>query len=122
MINGRRQKMKKAEKNNIEKEDQEIQEIMDLAHNGDPAAQRELGCWYYNPVDEMLKEALKWWRRAAKGNDADAQYFLGMEYAYGEGLLGINANVKTARKWLKLAAAQKDLEAIKMLKEMDEAE
>ena len=48
-------------------------------------------------------EAVKWWRKAAEQNDADAQSDLAVCYAKGQ---GVAKNEAQAYKWVRLAAAR----------------
>lgn len=56
-----------------------------LARAGSAAAQLRLGLLYYHGhgVRESDAEARQWFERAARQNNADAQFHLGSMYAYG---------------------------------------
>jgi TPR repeat protein len=53
-------------------------------------------------------EAVKWYRKAAEQNDAEAQYNLGLCYANGQGVAKDEAE---AVKWYRKAAEQNDADA-----------
>ena len=53
-------------------------------------------------------EAVKWYRKAAEQNDAEAQYNLGICYANGQGVAKDEAE---AVKWYRKAAEQNDAAA-----------
>ncbi len=64
---------------------------------GDAQAQYDLGsCYYYNEVSKDVKEAFKWWRRAAIQGNAEAQYELSSCYYYGN---GVSIDFEEAFKW-----------------------
>lgn len=65
-------------------------------------------------VEKDLKEAFKWFSRAAKQNDPDFQYDLGIMYAKGK---GIQQNMQEALIWMKRAAEQGNQNAQAFLKE-----
>ena len=50
-----------------------------------------------------FKQAFVWFRKAAEQGNADAQAYLGMMYAYGQGVAQDDAE---AVRWYRLAAAQ----------------
>ena len=53
-------------------------------------------------------EAVKWYRKAAEQNDAEAQFNLGVCYANGQ---GVAKNEAEAVKWYRKAAEQNHAEA-----------
>ena len=53
-------------------------------------------------------EAVKWYRKAAEQNHAEAQYNLGICYAGGQ---GVEKDYVEAVKWFRKAAEQNDAEA-----------
>ena len=55
-------------------------------------------------------------RKAAEQGYANAQYILGVCYLYGE---GVAKDLKSARRWLREAAAQGDQRAMKLLNRSD---
>jgi TPR repeat protein len=55
-------------------------------------------------VGQSLVEALLWYRRAADQGNAWGQYHLGVYYERGWG--GLTADIREARHWYELAAAQ----------------
>jgi TPR repeat protein len=56
-------------------------------------------------VAQDVVEAVKWYRKAAEQNNADAQYKLGMCYEYER---GVAEDSVEAYKWLWLSARQGD--------------
>ena len=48
------------------------------------------------------KKAVMWWRRAAEQNYPQAQFYLGLMYAKGQ---GVEKDYVTAYAWLNIAAA-----------------
>ena len=77
----------------------------DLAVQGDPTAQYELGRLYHQGlgVSQNYVEAAHWYRQSAKQGNADAQYSLGNMFLMGE---GVDQNDDSARAWYELAADQ----------------
>ena len=76
----------------------------ELAEQGDPDAQTNLGFMYEDGqgVLQDYAEAVKWYRLAADQGDASAQTNLGFMYEDGQGVL--QDNIK-AHMWYNLAAA-----------------
>jgi len=74
------------------------------AEQGHDGAQLNLGMIYYygNSASQDYKEAFSLFNKAAEGNTfyAQAQYFLGLMYAEG---LGVLKSLKKASYWTKLA-------------------
>ena len=83
----------------------EVVELIEKAKAGDAVAQALLGKRYVDGkgVTKDDKEAVKWWRKAAKQNNARAQYGLGIMYDTGRGVL---EDDKEAVKWYRKAAEQ----------------
>lgn len=69
--------------------------------------QTEVGNHYCNALNNTeefnFTEAMKWFRKAADQNYAEAQYSIGMLYDYG---LGVRQDFTRAMRWYLLAAAQ----------------
>ena len=65
---------------------------------------------YYNGVgvDQDYEEAVKWFRKAAKQGNGNAQCNLGDAYVDGE---GVDQNHKEAIRWFQEAAKQGDVDA-----------
>lgn len=61
-------------------------------------------------VTKSVKEAIKWFRKAAAQNDAKGQFNLGVCYSKGD---GVEKSETEAIKWWKKAAKQGDEGAIK---------
>jgi TPR repeat protein/DNA-binding response OmpR family regulator len=58
---------------------------------------------YWNASDQDLTEAVKWFRTAAEQGHAEAQFNLGLHYAFGRGVVKDHAE---AFKWYRKAADQ----------------
>src|SRR5713101_3261142 len=83
-----------------------LAEIRAGADKGDPKAQYELGRAFFSGTLGVAKdeaEAVKWFRKAAEQNVADAQFSLGVCYANGRGVAEDDAE---AVKWFRKAAEQ----------------
>ena len=83
-----------------------LAEIRAGADKGDAKAQYELGRAFFSGTLGVAKdeaEAVKWFRKAAEQNVADAQYNLGVCYANGQGVTEDDAE---AVKWFRKAAEQ----------------
>jgi len=76
-----------------------------LAEKGNARAQYNLGAMYARGegIPEDNKEAVHWWRKAAKQGDARAQFNLGVRYTYGK---GVERDAKEALRWYRKAAMQ----------------
>src|SRR6266516_4290983 len=83
-----------------------LAEIRAGADKGDAKAQYELGRAFFSGTLGVSKdeaEAVKWFRKAAEQNVADAQYNLGVCYAIGQGVTEDDAE---SVKWFRKAAEQ----------------
>jgi len=83
-----------------------LAEIRAGADKGDAKAQYELGRAFFSGTLGVAKdeaEAVKWFRKAAEQNVADAQFSLGVCYANGRGVAEDDAE---AVKWFRKAAEQ----------------
>ena len=83
-----------------------LAEIRAGADKGDAKARYELGRAFFSGALGVAKdeaEAVKWFRKAAEQNLADAQYILGVCYDSGE---GVAKDEIEAYKWWLLAAGQ----------------
>jgi TPR repeat protein len=83
-----------------------LAEIRAGADKGDAKAQYELGRAFFSGALGVAKdeaEAVKWFRKAAEQNVADAQFSLGVCYANGQGVTKDDAE---AVKWFRKAAEQ----------------
>ena len=82
-----------------------LDEIRQLAEQGDAEAQNILGIRYFKgegvKKDEI--EAAKWFQLAAEQDHSDAQTVLGLMYTNGEGVPQVYME---AEKWFRLAADQ----------------
>ena len=88
-----------------------LAEIRAKAENGDAQSQFELGkAFYFGKLglDTNQVEGVKWYRKAAEQNFAQAQYGLG--FCYGEGK-GVTKDYAEAVKWFRKAAEQNIAEA-----------
>jgi hypothetical protein len=89
------------------------------AFRGDAQAQYELARWYQagrEPVSADPAEAVKWFRKAAEQDNAEAAYELGIAYLDGNGMARDSAS---ARIWLDRAAARGLLRARVALRDME---
>ena len=89
----------------------DIIELVEKADKGDIISQFLLGLHYYEGVgvEQDYVEAVKWFEKAAKEGDSDAQYFLGQCYILGRGVDEKNAS--EALSWFKKASDQNNDEA-----------
>jgi len=80
-----------------------LSEWQQLANQGNPGAQYQLGVMYYRGegVPQDYDEAAKWFQAAADSGDADAQFNLGLMYSHGQGLA---QDFVQAHLWFSLAA------------------
>src|SRR5918996_236655 len=88
-----------------------LAEICAGADKGDAKARYELGRAFFSGILGVAKdqaEAVKWFRKAAEQNLADAQFSLGVCYAKGQGVAKDDAK---AVKWFRKAAEQNDARA-----------
>ena len=88
-----------------------LAEIRAGADKGDAKAQYELGRAFFSGTLGVAKdeaEAVKWFRKAAEQNVADAQFSLGVCYANGRGVAEDDAE---SVKWFRKAAEQNDARA-----------
>ncbi len=76
-----------------------------LAEQGDGEAQFSLGLMYDtgNQVERNPKQAIHWFKKAARAGIAGACLYLGMKYAFGA---GIKQNKNKALHWYRQAALQ----------------
>ncbi|MCC7411808.1 MAG: sel1 repeat family protein [Gammaproteobacteria bacterium] len=89
---------------------QAFQAFMELAQEGNAAAQANVAFYYDNglAVARDPEEAARWYRLAADNGSVDAQYNLGAMYESGE---GVEKDYGEAFKWFSLAAQQGDAQA-----------
>ena len=73
---------------------------------GDAACEFCIG-WCYEKLEDYAR-ALPWFRKAAEKGDADAQYYLGQFYYFGN---GVAKDSTMAVKWFRKAAEQGDSDA-----------
>lgn len=85
--------------------------LLELAQNGQPAAQHELGIRLLEGrnMQRDLVQAQDWLRKAADQNYAPAQYRLGTLYEKG---IGVSADAKTAAIWYGRAAEKGHVRAM----------
>lgn len=85
---------------------QPLDELRELAEQGDAEAQFNLGYRYVagDGVPQDGAEALRWWRAAANQAHAGSRVALGVMYAGGQ--LGIPQDEAEAARWFRLAADQ----------------
>jgi TPR repeat protein len=91
----------------------EFEELVRKAEQGDAKAQYGLGLMYYNGegVSQDAAKALYWWMKAAEQGHAEAQFNVGVVYLKGE---GTPRNTDEALKWT-VKAAEQGLEPAKNL-------
>src|ERR1017187_10160622 len=88
-----------------------LADIRAKAAQGDARSQCELGAafaWGSLGVAKDHAEAVKWYRKAAEQNFAQAQFSLGFRYAKGE---GVSKDYEEAVKWWRKAAEQNHAKA-----------
>ena len=89
-------------------EDKALEYLKILAEYGYPDMQCELGKWY-ETIDwpthkrKMKREAVKWFKKAAKQGNTEAMYCLGECYRAGS---GVRESLKKAIEWFTKAAEQ----------------
>ena len=71
--------------------EEEVEAIIELAHNGDAEAQYSVGMMYFDMEigdedTEDFEEAAKWFRLAADQGEESAQYWLALMYRSGTGV------------------------------------
>jgi TPR repeat protein len=83
---------------------EELSELRALSEKGDAEAQEKLGSLYAEgySVDKNVREAVKWWKKAAAQGNPEAEYELGI--AHHEGLGGLAKSDKKALEWFRKAA------------------
>jgi TPR repeat protein len=87
---------------------------------GSVQAQRDLGCCYALGEEVFPRDlalARLWYGRAAEAGHADAQYNYGLMLLYGE---GGPVDAAAAADWIRRAAAQGDVAAIRYLRDFPE--
>ena len=91
-------------------EPQSLEELIQLAEQGDANAQFNLGAAYDEGtgVGQDYAEAVRWYRLSAEQGDASAQYNLGGMYDEGT---GVGQDDAEAVRWWTLAAEQGDADA-----------
>jgi len=87
------------------------------ANQGYTPAIFNLACAYQQGqgIKSDLFEAARLFKEAAKSDDIDASYFMGLCYEFG---LGVEADADVAIEWLKKAAAMGHTEAISKLEKI----
>lgn len=79
----------------------DIPALQTEAEQGDAAAQKKLGDYYFSKCDK--ENGLKWVRKSAEAGNAEAQSSLGYRYEKGS---GVTEDAAEARKWYRMAAEQ----------------
>lgn len=94
---------KKNEQQTAEREhlEEAIQTYLPAAEGGDPVAQYDLGCCYFQEGD--FQQSLHWWEKAAEQGVNLALTRLGIQYAYG---LGVEQDGKKALDYVTRALKQ----------------
>lgn len=91
-----------------------VANVRKRAEQGDAASQTILGFWYYNGFESIkqdYKQAVSWWDKAAKQNNADAIANLGYCYYRGQ---GVNPDSTYAFKLFESAASRGSANVIPM--------
>ncbi len=96
---------------------EQIEDYIRRAGEGDVDAQYNLGIIYYHGegVPRNYEDALLWFHRAAEQDDADAQYNLGLMYGKGE---GVEKSRSHSVEWFSKAAGQGHAGATEILEKM----
>lgn len=88
-------------------------EVLKKAKKGDAQAQFEIGKYYYQwDTQTDYKQAVKWYKKAAKQGHALAQTMLGLCYFYGN---GVKEDYPEAAEWFRSAADQGEKNAQNLL-------
>ena len=88
-----------------------LPELRAKAEAGDPKAQCDLGSVYAFSrfgIPQSWNEAMKWFRKSAEQNYAEAECRLGTGYQFG---VGLNVDCEEALKWYRKSAEQNFAEA-----------
>lgn len=80
--------MPSAAKQTVAEATDSLKNILNLAKQGDPTAQNEVGVWYYygRHTDRNYEEALQWWSKAAQQGNVEAIGNMGLCYQTGHGI------------------------------------
>lgn len=91
------------------------------AGHGNKFAQSSLAKCYYLGDGVMMnqKKSFELYLQSAEQGFAEAQYGIG--YAYYKGWYGLEKNLELAREWISKASGQGYLNAVRLMKELDEA-
>ncbi|MCL2798807.1 MAG: sel1 repeat family protein [Endomicrobia bacterium] len=92
----------------------ELEDTKKLAEQGNVAAQYNLGTCYYTGrlgVKQDYQEALKWYKKAAEQNDAEAQNAIVAAQRQVGTMYYMTQDYQEALKWYKKAAEQNDAES-----------
>jgi len=82
--------------------DKAFKSYSELAKKSNTHAMHRLGCyWDFDAENVDPKEAVRWYRRAAKGGHISASYNLSVAYNFG---LGVAKNPREAFKWCSRSA------------------
>ena len=102
---------------NTEQYDKCFEGHLELAEQGYPLAECQVGYFYYDGlgVEKDLGKAWYWTQRAADHGDRDGQYNLAWFYEEG---IGTEPDLEKAKHWYKLAALQDHDLAIEKCKEL----
>ena len=79
-----------------------IEELQNLAANGDSEAQNAMGSYFFELKN--IDEAMAWYKKAAENGNADAQWKLGGSYFAGA--FGVKKDLEKAESWLRKSAEQ----------------
>ena len=97
--------------NKIKNDSEATEEVKTKAEDGDARSQLYLALIYFSGqgVAEDPVEGVKWLRKSALQDEAEAQYYLGSCYA--DGVKGLAKNDFEAFKWIMKSAEQGNLDA-----------
>ncbi len=80
-----------------------IMQTQNQANQGDALSQYRMGLFYTSGASQDYKKAAKWFNKAARQDNQDAQYMLGIAYYVGR---GIPRDYAESRDWFQKAADQ----------------
>ena len=79
-----------------------IEELQNLASNGDSEAQNAMGSYFFGM--KSIDEAMAWFKKAAENGNADAQWKVACPYFTGA--FGVKKDSEKAEHWFRKAAEQ----------------
>jgi len=85
-----------------------IDEIQNMAFNGDVVAQCAMGDYFSTPEIVDFGKAVVWYKKAAENGNAKAQWLYGSSFFTGMG--GVQKDLSQAEYWFKKSAEQGNME------------